>query len=109
MSEAGPEGTHSKAGVGPFGGRIAETALGTALTLSVKTNMVINRPTFFCPDDWREDLVMMMKLLALFLLNAIRKMFERARRQLQRIDHARIILEKDQRTRRLLNLPNFAF
>jgi hypothetical protein len=62
MSEAGPEGTHSKAGVGPFGGRIAETALGTALTLSVKTNMVINRPTFFCPDDWREDLVMMMKL-----------------------------------------------
>jgi hypothetical protein len=64
MSEAGPEGTHWVAGVVPLlGGRFAETALGTALTASVKTKMVISRPTFFCPDDWREDLVIMTKLI----------------------------------------------
>ena len=44
-----------------LGGRVAETAPGTAITVSVKTKMVINRPAFFSPDDWREDLVIMMK------------------------------------------------
>jgi|SRR5467141_3838871 len=95
-SEAGPAGTHSVAGVVPLpGGRVAETALGTALRDSDKAKIVINRPTFFCPDDWREDLVMMMKLNWFYsYLTLSEKYSKEFEGNYSALDYRRIILER---------------
>ncbi len=78
-----------------LGGRVAETALGAALRVRVKTKMIITRPTFFCPDDWREDLVIMMKPNWLYsYLTLSEKCSKEFEGNYIELDYTRIVLER---------------